>query len=205
MRTSSSSSSSPTITITMVVICHRCHMQVGKLNDESRDLKTIAHTKAADLMESEAGLISDLHRTNQKLMDAMERRRVAELECGTFKSRSVFLSDSLRQSEDKRSDQVPNVSRMLEQLHPRVHHTSNPQRNVPVFLIASQREPHDMHPTYRWSGPDRASTAPSSAPRYCWRTCGSWSCARIRWTRRWNCRRFVGTRCKAGSRKHWTE
>jgi len=80
--------------------------QLGKLNDETRDLKTLARTKAAELMDSEAGLITDLHKTNQKLLDAMERRRVAELECTTFKERSVFLSTQLKSSEDRRSEQI---------------------------------------------------------------------------------------------------
>ena len=37
----------------------------AKLEDETRDLKDIARIKAENLMKSEAGLITDLHKTNQ--------------------------------------------------------------------------------------------------------------------------------------------
>ncbi len=79
---------------------------LAKLTDETKDLKEISRIKAKNLLQSEAGLITDLHNTNQKLISAMAAKRQAEEDVHIFKDRSVFLVSKLKESEDKRVDEV---------------------------------------------------------------------------------------------------
>ncbi len=81
-------------------------VEIGKLCDETHDLKEIARKKAQALLQSEAGLITDLNKTNEKLIAAVARKNAAEDEMNVYKERSGFLLKNLKQSEDTRIAQV---------------------------------------------------------------------------------------------------
>ena len=81
-------------------------INLAKLTDETKDLKDISRIKAENLLKSEAGLITDLHNTNQKLISAMSAKKQAEEDVHIFKDRSVFLVNKLKESEDRRVNEV---------------------------------------------------------------------------------------------------